>query len=116
MKKVTMYECEHCGQYFKTPDRHKCKKDPKKRNCFSCKWHKQEWTQYETIDYVDVGVGMIPTQQAPYPICYKISEIEMEGHCDLDILKDCNYNLQCQYYEYGDWYDTEEFKKTINLF
>lgn len=36
MKQVTRYLCELCGREFKTPDKHKCKWDPKWKNCLSC--------------------------------------------------------------------------------
>lgn len=37
MKHVQMYECQHCKKLFKTPDKHNCRRDPDKTNCYSCK-------------------------------------------------------------------------------
>jgi hypothetical protein len=36
MKPITMYECPHCKKLFKTPNKHCCRKDPDKTNCYSC--------------------------------------------------------------------------------
>lgn len=37
MKPITMYECPHCKKLFKTPDKHCCRRDPAKTNCYTCK-------------------------------------------------------------------------------
>jgi len=36
MKEIKAYKCEFCGKVFMTPDRHDCKYNPEKRNCFTC--------------------------------------------------------------------------------
>ena len=37
MKKVIRFECPYCKKIFKTPNRHFCRRDPRFRNCYSCK-------------------------------------------------------------------------------
>jgi hypothetical protein len=42
LKPITMYECQHCKKLFKTPDKHNCRRDPDKTNCYSCEhWGNQ---------------------------------------------------------------------------
>lgn len=36
LKPITMYECQHCKKLFKTPNKHNCRRDPDKTNCYSC--------------------------------------------------------------------------------
>ncbi len=36
LEKVTRYLCKWCGNYFKTPNRHKCRKNPANRSCNTC--------------------------------------------------------------------------------
>jgi len=36
MELVERYYCKYCKGYFKTPDRHKCKKDPANKTCWTC--------------------------------------------------------------------------------
>jgi len=31
-----MYYCIHCKRYFKTPNRHRCKKNPNNKSCGTC--------------------------------------------------------------------------------
>ena len=51
MKQVTRYECPFCKKLFKTADRHKCKRDPKLKNCFSCaNWDGFEFTEAQIGD------------------------------------------------------------------
>lgn len=37
LKPVTMYQCQHCKKLFKTPNKHDCRRDPDKTNCYTCK-------------------------------------------------------------------------------
>lgn len=37
LKPIQLYECQHCKKLFKTPNKHNCRKDPDKTNCYSCK-------------------------------------------------------------------------------
>lgn len=84
MKKLDVaYECEYCKKLFKT-DKHKCKFNPNLKNCFTCE-HFDGW-EHET-EYED-GI-----QTPPYPICMSESE---EGYdYDIRIIKNMNYNIQC---------------------
>lgn len=51
LRPITMYKCQHCGKLFKTPDKHSCRRDPDKTNCYSCKhWGHQFYIYFET-DY-----------------------------------------------------------------
>jgi len=85
MKQVIRYECEYCGNYFATPDRHKCKYNPALKNCFSCK-HLKGWL--ESDEGIDVGIGVI---QAPnYPNC----AADMFGW-NIKVIKSLHYDMQC---------------------
>jgi len=37
LRPVTLYKCQHCKKYFKTANRHDCRRDPDKTNCYTCK-------------------------------------------------------------------------------
>jgi hypothetical protein len=42
LKPVTMYQCQHCKKLFKTPDKHNCRRDLDKTNCYTCEhWGRQ---------------------------------------------------------------------------
>lgn len=43
---VTRFVCNYCKKDFKTDTKHNCKRDPIKRNCFSCR-HNTGWTEEE---------------------------------------------------------------------
>lgn len=53
MKLITMYECPHCKKIFRTPDRHNCRRDPAKTNCYTCKHWGHEF--YFDKSYDDSG-------------------------------------------------------------
>lgn len=36
LKPITMYQCQHCKKLFKSPDKHNCRRDPDKTNCYTC--------------------------------------------------------------------------------
>ena len=101
MKPLTVYECEHCKQLFKTPNRHQCKKNPKLKNCYTCK-HLKGWQDGERDDYL---------YNPPYPAC----EIEDCGSdWDLEIIKVCNYDMQCKHWEQGQYDRGKEIIKEID--
>lgn len=105
VKKLTVWECEHCKKLFKTPNRHDCKKDPAKKNCFSCKWL-NGWNDPETIDYIDVGIGSgIPIVEI-LPVCEnpKNEKENFNAYAELQDMKLDNYNLQCDGYCKGEYY------------
>ena len=43
MELVERYYCKFCKGYFKTPDRHRCRKDPANKTCTHCKNLWFEW-------------------------------------------------------------------------
>jgi hypothetical protein len=79
MKEVTRYQCEFCNKDFKTPNRHYCKMNPALKNCFTCK-HLDGWGE---SDYSEHPI--------PAPIC----KVELDHDWDIEIIKECNYNMQC---------------------
>ena len=92
MKPLTVYECEWCKKLFRTPDRHRCKKNPALKNCFSCK-HLKGWFGPE-----DLYEG-----EAPRPDCAVAPGDEWDW--DIENIKWRNYDMQCEGWEEGkyDW-------------
>lgn len=88
MKKVTRYQCQFCKKDFKTPDRHQCKKDPKLKNCFTCR-NLKGWLGR------DYEVGDLALQYPPYPDCAAGTEDPEEGGWDIGQMKNQGYNMQC---------------------
>lgn len=90
MKEVTRYQCEFCNKDFKTPNKHQCKKNPELKNCFTCKNLKGWDKDYIINEYTET----------PYPDC----AADVDG-CDIEDIKSCNYNMQCDKWEQGkyDW-------------
>lgn len=58
MKKVIRYQCEWCGGEFKTPDKHKCRFDPKFKNCLSCA-NRGKFVQGESPTYHPDTLGLL---------------------------------------------------------
>lgn len=58
MKMVTRYKCEWCGGEFKTADRHKCKYDPKFKNCLSCA-NRGKFVQGRSPTYDPYTLGLV---------------------------------------------------------
>lgn len=100
MKEVTRYQCEFCKKDFRTPDKHKCKKNPELKNCFTCK-NSKGWL--ESTEGTDVGVGIIPDPN--YPDC----AADVDGW-DIESIKSVNYNMQCEKWEQG----TYDWRKDFN--
>jgi len=86
MKKIEVYECEYCKKLFRTPNRHDCKFNPAKRNCFSC-GNLKGWL--ESVDGVDTGMGIL--RDPNFPDC----EAGIDGW-DIEDIKSVNYNMQCE--------------------
>ena len=103
MKELTVWECQYCKQLFKTENRHDCKKDPDKKNCFSCKWL-NGWKEPEIIDYIDVGIGTIEVSEINM-ICKNPEEEKCMVDYDLESIKQINYNMQCEGYCKGEYYE-----------
>ncbi len=85
LTEVKMYRCSFCNKEYRTPNRHKCKKDSLLKNCFTCK-HLNGWYE-DSIDclYSETFV-----------------ECNKENQYSLTDLKQCNYNLKCD-----DWEEVE---------
>ena len=92
MKEVTRYQCQFCKKDFKTPNKHHCKFNPKLKNCFTCR-HLKGWEEGDEYpsDYY---------REPNYPNC----AVGCDGW-DIDVIKGCNYNMQCSEWEEGkyDW-------------
>ena len=43
---VNRYICFNCKKEFKTATRHNCKRDPDKKNCYTCK-HNNGWNEID---------------------------------------------------------------------
>lgn len=90
MKEVTRYECQFCKKDFKTPNKHHCKFNLDLKNCFTCK-HLKGWEDgdrngcYSEPNYPDCTMGV-------------------DG-ADIEIIKDCGYDMQCGKWKQGkyDW-------------
>lgn len=89
MKQVIRYQCQFCKQEFKTPNRHNCKRDPKYKNCFSCKNNKG-WESEEFC----VGEGYY--ELVIYPDCKFNSE---ENEITASLIHQIDFDLQCEYYK-----------------
>ena len=92
MKQVIRYQCELCKKEFKTPDRHYCKKNPKLKNCFTCK-HLKGWLESEESvpTYFESETHYI--RYPNYPDC------AADVGWDIEIIKSRNYNMQCEKWE-----------------
>lgn len=100
MKQLTVWQCEHCKQLFRTPNRHDCKKDPEKKNCFSCKWL-DGWTRPENAPYTPYHECDQPTPICKNPdVCRSVCMEEW----DLEEIKRIKYNMQCKGYCKGEYY------------
>lgn len=82
-----VYECEYCKKLFRTT-RHKCKFDSKLKNCFTCS-NFDGWG--DGNDGPCIGEGMYD-YLPPYPEC----KADFGEEWDIEIIKDCNYNMQCK--------------------
>lgn len=81
LNKIIMYRCSFCGKEFRTANKHKCKKDPSLKNCFSCKHH-NGWEEIRTEMFPEIIVQ-----------CEKDNEYYLED------VKQSNYSLQCDDWE-----------------
>lgn len=85
MKEVIRYQCEYCSKEFKTPDRHNCKRDPAKKNCYTCQ-NNQGW-EVDTSDEF--------SRRIIYPTC----ELAADEGIDAEFLYNIDYDLQCENYK-----------------
>lgn len=92
MKQVIRYQCEHCQKEFRTPDRHYCKMNPQLKNCFTC-IYLRGWVEGPCI-----GEG---EWAANYPDC--AAEEPNWGDWDIEMIKEVNYDMQCERWEPGEY-------------
>lgn len=94
MKAITVYECLYCKKFFKTPDKHKCKKDPALKNCFSCK-HLQRFKEE-----VQPGCYGDPGYRNVNPVCGHSEEYEeTENIIDIMYHNNPRWKLNCDSWE-----------------
>ena len=95
MKTITVYECPYCKKLFRTPDKHNCKRDPEKKNCFSCS-HLQRFAddcQQATYDE--------PGYRNCNPVCWYSEHYERETEDIIDFMyhKNPRWSLDCPSWE-----------------
>jgi len=86
MDAVTRYQCKWCHKDFKTATKHDCKRDPVKRNCFSCA-NLLGWKESDDGIYVGEG-GYL--REPNYPDC----SAKVDGW-DIEMLKRAKYHMAC---------------------
>lgn len=91
MKEITMYKCEYCEKLFKTI-KHNCKKDPKLKNCFSCK----HLDHFE--DKHEMGSCGDPSYRKCNPVCGHSDNYEKETEDIIDVMyhNKPKWNLECE--------------------
>ncbi len=62
MKSVTRYECQHCKKLFHTPDKHNCRRDPDKTNCYSCEHWKGQFSFDSSWDHNGCDITCEPKE------------------------------------------------------
>ena len=94
-KRVVRYQCQWCGNVFKTDRLHSCKFDPDKRNCLSCV-HQH-------------GRDVDPEDDLPYYVCDTVDN--GTKFCDIGTIALNNWNGECPEYEtVPGWKGKETFK------
>lgn len=90
MKPVTMYECPHCKKLFKTPDKHNCRRDPDKTNCYSCEhWGHQFYYDKSHNDSGDMTCN-------PEEACVMHETSYVDGA--FEIMRETGWHLNCPDY------------------
>ena len=84
MRALTVYECNFCKELFRTSNKHKCKFDPKMKNCFTC----ANFVKFEEQNYDDSYGGFT------YPVC----TLEAKD-TDLKEMSQLCWNLDCHKWE-----------------
>jgi len=89
MRPIQMYECQHCKKLFRTPDKHNCRKDPDKTNCYTC----EHWGHQFYIDWGGESSTSCCTEDA----CkmFETSLVE-EAH---GIMRESGWHLNCPEYK-----------------
>jgi hypothetical protein len=86
MKPITMYECPYCKKLFKTPDKHRCRRNPELKNCYSCKHWKHQFVIDTREEYS----------------CEATEACSVESDCAFDafyVMKNKGWLLNCPQYE-----------------
>jgi len=88
-----MYECQHCKKLFKTPDKHICRRDPDKTNCYTC----EHWGNRFYFDKSHWGDDEYDYTCTPEEACLKseTSYVE-EAH---GIMRENGWYLNCPDYK-----------------
>ncbi len=95
MKPVTMYECPFCQKLFRTPNRHNCRRDPAKTNCYSCEhWGHEFYLEFHRYD-CDPDI-----KGAPELACLKHETSDVESaHA---FMREMGWRLNCPDYKLKD--------------
>lgn len=89
-KPITMYECQHCKKLFKTPDKHICRRDPEKTNCYTC----EHWGHQFCYDPSYDGCGDAT--------CLPEEACKIDGQCSEEafgIMRHNGWYLHCSDYK-----------------
>ena len=113
-----MYECEYCKKLFKTSNRHKCKYDPKLKNCYTCKYNHgfEEDIDFVYQDRSGVDYHGQEGNGSFYVLCAKdIELLDVDGYTHLHAGNVKGY-IDCDDYEYcGDkWFSNEYHVNELN--
>jgi hypothetical protein len=88
---ITMYECPHCKKLFKTPNKHCCRRDPAKTNCYSCEhWGHQFYFDKSYFDNGDMTCE-------PEESC-KMHETSYVDSA-FELMREKGWHLNCPEYE-----------------
>ena len=93
LKPITMYQCQHCKKLFKTSNKHDCRRDPDKTNCYTCK----HWGHQFHYDKSYRDEGEMTCEQIDACEKYETSSVE-EAFL---IMCERNWKLNCSEYEMG---------------
>ena len=91
MKPIQMYECQHCKKLFKTPNKHNCRRDPDKTNCYTCEhWGHQFYCAFNN------GIREVQIWD-PSDAC-KATETSYDD-CAFELMRANNWKLDCPAYK-----------------
>ena len=93
LKPIQMYECQHCKKLFKTPDKHNCRRDPDKTNCYSC----EHWGGQFSFDKSHWGDDEYDYTCGAEEACKKHETSLVEEA--FGIMRENGWHLNCPEYE-----------------
>jgi hypothetical protein len=93
MKPIQMYECQHCKKLFKTPNKHNCRRDPNKTNCYTC----EHWGHQFYIDWAECYYSSKGKTCDPSDAC-KATETNY-GDCAFELMRENDWKLNCPAYK-----------------